>query len=243
MMIISYITLFPDIITHYMSHSLLAKKQKEHVWTLQTIALRDFAMNKHQNVDDTPYGGGAGMVIKAEVCHQSILYALKKAEDYLDTPQHYQIIIPSPHGALFTQDSAKIMSTTANHIIFICGRYEGIDERVADYWKACLYSVGDYVTMGGELPALLMGEAILRLVPSVVGNHESLGSDSYEGSLLEYPHYTKPREWQGLKVPDVLLQGHHQHIEQWRHQQREYLTQKHRPDLWNKYQHSQKIKK
>lgn len=190
------------------------------------IQIRDFATDKHRTVDDTPYGGGEGMVMKVDVLHA----AWKAAGGERPAPQGAATIFLSPQGQHFDQDMAKELAQYS-HLILVCGHYEGVDERFVDLCVDREVSVGDYVLTGGELPAMVMADAITRLVPGVVGNERSITQDSLEGNLLKYPQYTRPREFQGLQVPEVLLGGDHQAIAAWRGRQMQERTARKRPDL------------
>lgn len=213
--------------------SLLGKAHIKGVVEFNIIDLRDFTVDKHRTVDDTPYGGGAGMVMKAEPWGSAIDFVL--AEGTSD--QRTLLIFTSPAGEVFQQSTAKHFTQSFDRIIFACGRYEGIDERVVDYYRqrddleVRKVSIGDYVLNGGEVAALAIIEAVARLIPGVIGNPESLAEESHEDGLLEYPSYTKPQEWRGLIVPDVLLSGNHAAIDRWRADQQQERTRIIRPDL------------
>ncbi len=190
--------------------------------------LRSWTTDRHRTVDDTPYGGGAGMVMKPEPWAQALDALLRP--DGSST-----LVVPTPAGTPFTQSIARSLASTSDHLVFACGRYEGIDARVFE-WAASRCSVvelslGDYVLNGGEVAAMAMIEAVGRLVPGVVGNPESLVEESHEDGLLEYPSYTKPASWRGFDVPDVLLSGHHARVGAWRHEQQVERTRRVRPDL------------
>jgi tRNA (guanine37-N1)-methyltransferase len=227
---IDIVTIFPEFFS-VLDVSLLGKARKAGVIDLGLHDLRDFTYDRHRTVDDTPYGGGAGMVMKPEPWGEaldSILYAseLRKTEPV--------IIFPSPAGEVFTQAIAQELATE-QHLVFGCGRYEGIDQRVIDYaatrGRVRLLSLGDYVLNGGEVASMAMIEAIGRLIPGVVGNPESLVEESHSDGLLEYPSYTKPPVWRGFEVPPILLGGNHGAIAAWRHEQQLDRTRRVRPDL------------
>jgi tRNA (guanine37-N1)-methyltransferase len=227
---IDIVTIFPEFFS-VLDVSLLGKARKAGVIDLGLHDLRDFTYDRHRTVDDTPYGGGAGMVMKPEPWGEaldSILYAseLRKTEPV--------IIFPSPAGEVFTQAIAQELATE-QHLVFGCGRYEGIDQRVIDYaatrGRVRLLSLGDYVLNGGEVASMAMIEAIGRLIPGVVGNPESLVEESHSDGLLEYPSYTKPPAWRGFEVPPILLGGNHGAIAAWRHEQQLDRTRRVRPDL------------
>lgn len=218
------VTIFPEFF-EVLDISLLGKARTNGVLEYSIHDLRDFTVDKHRTVDDTPYGGGAGMVMKPEPWGEAI--------DSL-TSDDAILIVPSPAGEPFTQAMAREFAT-APQLIFACGRYEGIDQRVLDHFSSRMrvraVSLGDYVLNGGEVAALAMIEAVARLVPGVVGNPDSLVEESHEDGLLEYPSYTKPQEWRGLEVPPVLLSGNHAAIADWRRAQQVERTKRVRPDL------------
>jgi len=224
---IDVVTIFPSFFD-ILDVSLLGKARGSGLLDVRVHDLREYTHDRHRTVDDTPYGGGAGMVMKAEPWGE-VLDAI--TADALARPT---ILFPSPAGQLFTQGEARALST-ASHLIFGCGRYEGIDERVFSYAATLgdvrLVSLGDYVLNGGEVAAMAMIEAVGRLVPGVVGNPESLVEESHEDGLLEYPSYTKPAAWRGYDVPGVLLSGHHGKVAQWRREQQIQRTRARRPDL------------
>jgi tRNA (guanine37-N1)-methyltransferase len=228
---IDIVTIFPEFFS-VLDVSLLGKARQSGLIDLAVHDLRDYTYDRHRTVDDTPYGGGAGMVMKPEPWGEvfdSILYASEAQQE-----QPPVIIFPSPAGELFTQPLAHELAGE-HRMVFGCGRYEGIDQRVVDYAatraRVRTVSLGDYVLNGGEVAAMAMIEAIGRLIPGVVGNPESLTEESHVGGLLEYPSYTKPATWRGLDVPSVLLSGNHGAIAQWRHEQQLERTHAIRPDL------------
>ncbi len=226
------VTIFPEFF-EVLDISLLGKARTNGVLEYSIHDLRDFTTDKHRTVDDTPYGGGAGMVMKPEPWGDAIdsLVADGSAGGPTDDAI---LIVPSPAGEPFTQAMAREFAT-APQLIFACGRYEGIDQRVIDHFSTRMrvraVSLGDYVLNGGEVAALAIIEAVARLVPGVVGNPESLVEESHEDGLLEYPSYTKPQEWRDLEVPPVLLSGNHAAIAAWRHEQQVQRTRDVRPDL------------
>jgi len=224
---IDVVTIFPEFFD-VLDVSLVGKAREKGLLDFGVTNLRDFTNDVHRTVDDTPYGGGAGMVMKPEPWGEAIDSLVgESASDAV-------LIVPTPAGYVFTQAMAREFAV-APHLIFACGRYEGIDQRVADHFATRLrvvpVSLGDYVLNGGEVAAMAMIEAIGRLVPGVVGNPESLTEESHEDGLLEYPSYTKPAQWRGLNVPDVLLSGNHGAIAAWRHEQQVERTRAVRPDL------------
>jgi len=225
---IDVVTIFPEFFD-VLDISLLGKARAKGLIDVSAHDLRDFTHDRHRTVDDTPYGGGAGMVMRPEPWGEALDAVLQNAEGADPV-----VVFPSPAGEVFTQAIARELSAEA-HLVFACGRYEGIDERVVEHAAARarvrLLSLGDYVLNGGEVAALAMIEALGRLVPGVVGNPESLAEESHEDGLLEYPSYTKPASWRGLDVPAVLLSGDHGRIAAWRREQQLERTRRVRPDL------------
>lgn len=221
------ITIFPDYLAP-LDLSLIGKARRDGLIDLRVHDLREFTHDRHRTVDDTPYGGGAGMVMKPQPWSEALDHIAVGA------PSRPILIVPGPSGQRFDQATARELADAA-HLVFACGRYEGIDERVYEYadrdYDVRILSLGDYVLNGGEVAVLAMVEAIARLIPGVLGNAESLVEESHEDGLLEYPVYTKPAQWQGLSVPEVLLSGDHGRIAAWRHQQRLERTADRRPDL------------
>lgn len=223
---ITMLTLFPDIFPGPLGCSVLGKARDKGLWDMALINIRDYADNKHHNVDDTPFGGGAGMVMRADVIDRALTACASRKGI---------LIAPSPKGKVMDQALAKQFAA-GDGLKILCGRYEGIDQRVLDHWDILEVSLGDFVLTGGEIPALAMADAVLRLRAGVIGKPESLIEESFEDGLLEYPHYTRPVTWQGRAVPEILQTGHHQNIAAWRRAQAEAITKRNRPDLWIKYQ-------
>lgn len=223
---ITMLTLFPDIFPGPLGCSVLGKARDKGLWDMALINIRDYADNKHHNVDDTPFGGGAGMVMRADVIDRALTACASRKGI---------LIAPSPKGKVMDQALAKQFAA-GDGLKILCGRYEGIDQRVLDHWDILEVSLGDFVLTGGEIPALAMADAVLRLRAGVIGKPESLIEESFEDGLLEYPHYTRPVTWQGRAVPEILQTGHHQNIAAWRRAQAEAITKRNRPDLWTKYQ-------
>lgn len=219
----SVITLFPEMFPGPLGISLVGQALHSGIWSLSTTAIRDFGIGRHRQVDDTPAGGGAGMVMRADVLAAAIDHA---RADNPDAP----LIYLSPRGAPFTQTMAREMSSGAG-VVLLAGRFEGIDQRVIDARQMREISVGDYVLSGGELAAMIVIDSAVRLLPGVLGAPESLAHESFENGLLEYPQYTRPREWDGRSVPEVLLGGDHKKIAEWRQREAERLTRERRPDL------------
>jgi len=230
---IDVVTIFPSFFD-VLEVSLLGKARGNGILDIRVHDLRDHTRDRHRTVDDTPYGGGAGMVMKPEPWGEALDGIVVDAEAGSATASRPVFIFPSPAGERFTQAMARELSA-APHLVFGCGRYEGIDERVFEYAATLgdvrLVSLGDYVLNGGEVAAMAMIEAIGRLIPGVVGNPESLVEESHEDGLLEYPSYTKPAQWRGYSVPPVLLSGHHGKVSEWRRMQQLERTRERRPDL------------
>jgi tRNA (guanine37-N1)-methyltransferase len=220
-------TLFPEMILDGLHTSILGKAIDKNIIELSAANIRDYTLDKHRHVDDYPYGGGAGMVMSAEPiyrCFKSITG---------DNPSKRRVVYLTPQGKTFNQSMAKEFATE-DEIIFLCGHYEGVDERILEEIVTDNVSIGDYVLSGGELPVMVMIDAISRMVPGVLTNEESGESESFEGNLLEYPQYTRPTVWNGKEVPEVLLSGHHANIEKWRREQSLKRTLENRPDLLEK---------
>ncbi len=221
---IDIVTIFPAFFD-VLEVSLIGKALDKNLIDISVHDLRDATGDPHRSVDDTPYGGGAGMVMSPEPWGVMLDSLLTKDS---------VLVVPSPAGRVFTQARARDLAQR-EHLVFACGRYEGIDQRVIEYYSGSHtvleLSLGDYVLNGGEVAVVAMLEATLRLVPGVIGNPESLTEESHEAGLVEYPSFTKPRSWRGLDVPEVLLSGHHEQIRQWRHEQSVERTQRMRPDL------------
>ena len=219
------LSLFPEMFPGTLAFSIAGKALVNNLWSLNTINIRDFSNDKNGKVDDVPFGGGHGMVLKPEVLDR----ALKSVVDH-NRPRIYL----SPRGRKFDQSFAKDLSKEKG-VVFICGRYEGVDERFLTHNDIQEVSVGDYVLSGGEIGAQLIMDATIRLLPNVIGNSQGLVEESFEGHLLEYPLYTQPRVWNGIEVPEVLLSGDHKKIEIWKIKMSEKITKLKRPDLWSKY--------
>lgn len=222
MLTVNVLTIFPEVFAAYFAASIIGKAQHKGLIKINIVNIRDYANNKHHKVDDTPFGGGAGMVMMPEP-----LFACIEA---LRLPRQAKIILTSPQGSVFTQGEAKKLAQE-DTLTIICGRYEGIDQRVIDTLVTDEYSIGDYVLTGGELPAMVMLDAISRMVKGVVGKEESVINDSFYNGLFDYPHYTRPANFRGLEVPAVLQNGNHKEINKWRAQQALEKTKKKRPDL------------
>lgn len=221
-------TLFPDIFKAYIGESMMKKAVENSILEVELYNIRDFSENKHKKVDDYPFGGGAGMVMTPQPIFSTYEYIVEKYE--LENPR---VIYLSPKGRVFNQKIAKRLSLE-NDIIFLCGHYEGVDQRIIDLIVTDEISIGDYVLTGGELPALVMIDSIARLVPGVLNRSESHEDESFENDLLEYPQYTRPRNFNGLEVPEVLLSGNHKKIDEWRAEESQKITLERRPDLIKK---------
>ncbi len=221
------ITLFPEAFPGVLDLSLTGRALQDGLWQMETIDLRPFGEGRHRNVDDTPSGGGAGMVLRPDIMGRAIEHARGRIAP--EAP----LIYLSPRGRPFTQAMAQDLATKPGATL-ICGRFEGLDQRVIDHYGITEVSMGDFVLTGGEIPALALLDATLRLLPGVLGNASSTEEESFSDGLLEHPQYTKPATWQGHDIPPVLLSGDHGRIARWRREQSEALTQERRPDLWAK---------
>ena len=224
------ITLFPDLVRPVLDQSMLKRAQEKGLLEARVHNLREFTQDKHQMADDAPYGGGAGMVMKAEPVFCAV-EALRKRYGEVAPGTQLRLLMLSPQGQPFTQRFAEDLRDEPRRVVFLCGHYEGIDERVRLGLHPEEVSIGDYVLTGGELPALVMIDAAVRLIPGVLGDPESAERDSFADSLLDYPHYTRPAEWRGLAVPEVLLSGNHEAIRLWRRKEALRNTYRKRPDL------------
>lgn len=221
------LTLFPEMIEQGMHTSIIGRAIAGGYLSIDAINIRDYAFNKHQKVDDYPYGGGAGILMQAEPVYLAYESVQKKLG------YRPRVVYLTPQGEVFHQTMAKELAKEKD-LVFLCGHYEGIDERVLDEIVTDYVSIGDYVLTGGELPAMVMMDSISRMVPGVLSNQESGETESFAENLLEYPQYSRPEEWHGQKVPPVLLSGHHANIEAWRREQSILRTAKRRPDLLKK---------
>jgi len=231
MFIATVFTLYPDLFPGPFSEGLYGKALEKKIWDLQKVNLRDYAEDKHKTVDDTPYGGGSGMLIKPDVIGNALDKNTKKGE---------KIIFLTPRGKVFNHECAKKLSQ-GKIINIICGHFEGIDQRVIDSRNIEEISIGDFILSGGETASYVFLDAILRLIPGVIGNENSIAEESFKNDLLEYPQYTKPQIWEKKSVPDVLLSGDHAKIKDWRLWQSEAITRVRRPDLWQKYNKKKKF--
>lgn len=221
------LTLFPDMVMDGLNTSIIGRAAGKGLLSIEAVNIRDYAFNKHQSVDDYPYGGGAGMLMQAEpvyLAYEAVAGKLERAP---------RVVYLSPQGQTFNQQMAEELAQE-EELVLLCGHYEGIDERVLEEIVTDYVSIGDYVLTGGELPAMVMVDAISRLVPGVLHNDVSAEFESFQDNLLEYPQYSRPEEWHGKKVPEVLLSGHHANIEKWRREQSVLRTKERRPDLLEK---------
>jgi tRNA (guanine37-N1)-methyltransferase len=221
------LTIFPDMFPGPLGASLAGKALEQKIWQLDVVDIRSYATNKHASVDDTPYGGGAGMVMRPDVVDAAIRGSEQKFG------KHARKIYLSPRGRRCDQNLVKEL-TQSPSVLLLCGRYEGVDQRVIEAQELEEVSLGDFVLAGGEVAAMALIEACVRLLPGAVGNTETHAEESFEQNLLEYPHYTKPSDWQGRKVPEVLVSGHHDKVKTWRRQKAEEITKERRPDLLQK---------
>ncbi|GGA91519.1 tRNA (guanine-N(1)-)-methyltransferase [Brucella endophytica] len=225
------LTLYPEMFPGPLGISLAGKALAEEKWRLETVQIRDFAEGKHRMVDDTPAGGGAGMVMKPDVVARAIDHVAD------DRPK----LLMSPRGEPLTQKRVRALAEGPGAII-LCGRFEGVDERVIEGRHLEEISIGDYILSGGETAAFVLLDAIVRLLPGVMGNEESGETESFETGLLEHPHYTRPQVWEGRTIPEILTSGNHGAIDKWRRAEAERITRERRPDLWEAYQASTKKK-
>lgn len=230
-------TLFPDMVMQGLNTSIIGRAMDKGLLSIEAVNIRDYAFNKHNSVDDYPYGGGAGMLMQAEPVYQ----AYKAIEERTDASRKPRVVYLSPQGKTFSQGMAEELAE-AEELVFLCGHYEGIDERVLEEIVTDYVSIGDYILTGGELPAMIMVDAISRLVPGVLHNDVSAEFESFQDNLLEYPQYSRPEIWHDKRVPEVLLSGHHANIEKWRREQSIIRTAKNRPDLLEKAELTEKEK-
>lgn len=219
------LTLYPEMFPGTLSHALAGRALENNIWQLDVINIRDFASDKHRTVDDTPLGGGHGMIMRADVIDKALQAVLDAPG-----PRFY----PSPRGKRLGQSQIRALSKEKG-ALFVCGRFEGIDQRAIDKHDLIEISLGDYILSGGELATQVVLDSCIRLLPGVISNHLSHEQESFETGLLEHPIYTQPRIWQGKAAPEILLSGHHEKIKNWRQKQSEILTQERRPDLWQLY--------
>lgn len=223
------ITPVPDTIDSLIANSMLRQAVERNIVEFKVVNLRDFTIGNYRQIDDGPFGGGEGMVMMAEPLFKAIDQSLEK----LGTDD-VRVVYPSPQGVQWTHELA-MENSQVDKLIFICGHYKGIDERVIEKYVTHEYSIGDFVVTAGEIPAMIMIDSIVRLIPGVLNKYDSAMSDTFASDLLDAPYYTRPREFEGMKVPDVLIEGHHKKIDEWRNAEREKRTKAKRPDIWKKY--------
>ncbi len=230
------LTLFPEMFPGPLGVSLAGKALENRIWALETLDIRDFARDKHRTVDDTPAGGGPGMVMRADVLARAVDAAVAKrpSGDEAKAGSHWPLIYLSPRGRVMDQQLVREL-VSGPGVTLLCGRYEGVDERLLEARDIVEVSLGDFVLSGGEIAAMALIDAVVRLLPGVVGDPATLEEESFEGDLLEYPQYTRPAEFEGRKIPEVLSSGHHEKIRAWRKAEAERLTEARRPDLWARY--------
>lgn len=225
------LTLFPDMVIQGLGTSITGRAMEKGLISIEAVNIRDYSTNKHMKVDDYPYGGGAGMLMQAEPVFRT--YEAVAGKMNLPEGKKPRVVYLSPQGQTFSQEMAEDFAREEN-LILLCGHYEGIDERVLEEIVTDYVSIGDYVLTGGELPAMVIVDAVSRLVPGVLHNETSAEFESFQDNLLEYPHYTRPEEWHGKKVPEVLMSGHHANVDKWRREQSVIRTAQRRPDLLEK---------
>jgi len=231
------LTLFPEMFPGPLGHSLAGRGLNKAIWSLDCYNIRDFATDKHANVDAPPFGGGHGMVMRPDVMGRAIDHVWNQQP----AGQNLAKIYPSPRGRLLDQEMARSLSQK-DGVMIVCGRYEGLDQRVIDHYQLQEVSIGDYVLSGGEQAAMVILDAVVRLLPGIMGKEVSHLEDSFESGLLEHHHYTQPRDWQGLQPPEILLSGHHQNIAKWRQENALDITATRRPDLMAAYMAKKHLK-
>jgi tRNA (guanine37-N1)-methyltransferase len=227
---VDVLTIFPEMLRSPLEHSILKRARESGRLDVRLIDIREFATDRHRTVDDMPYGGGAGMVMKPE----PLFRAVEQIAGLPGDAGPGRIVLMTPQGEPFSQERARELAQE-DHLVLLCGRYEGVDERVREHLVTDELSIGDYVLTGGELPALVVLDAVARLIPGVLGDEESPRDDSFSNGLLEYPHYTRPADFRGWTVPDVLLSGHHEEVARWRRRQSLLRTMQRRPDLFRRH--------
>lgn len=234
------LTLFPEYFKPLLEcgiagSALRGERSEDFKLEVKLINIRDFSNNRYKSVDDSPYGGGPGMVMRADILRDALIKGVVEAGGYTSLEQ-LQVIYTSPRGKVWNNKVARdfginVLGSPDKDVVFICGRYEGVDERFLQKYVNAYYSIGDYVLTGGELAVMSMLDSAVRFVPGILGNKLSSEHDSFEDGLIEYPQYTKPREFEGMDVPEVLLEGHHKKIEEWQNKEKLAMTRKYRPDL------------
>ena len=234
------LTLFKDMVKDGLNTSILGRAMEKNLIETNVVDIRDYTLDKHKKVDDYPYGGGAGMLMQAQPVYDAYQAVLSEIKEKTDKSP--RVIYVTPRGTTFSQEMARHLAKE-DDVVILCGHYEGIDERVLEEIVTDYVSIGDYVLTGGELPAMVMVDCISRLVPGVLNNAASSVDESFSDGLLEYPQYSRPEVWNGRKVPDILLSGHHANIEKWRHEQALEMTKKHRPDMYEEYVKNHPVEK
>ena len=229
------LTLFPEMVMSGLNESIIGRAKEKGIIDIEAVNIRDYTEDKHKKVDDYPYGGGAGMLMQAE----PVYLCYKDIADRIGNGKKARVVYLTPQGRIFDQDMAKEFAKE-DDIILLCGHYEGIDERVLTEIVTDNVSVGDYVLTGGEIPAMTVIDAVSRLIPGVLHNDDSSEYESFSDGLLEYPQYSRPEEWHGMKVPEILLSGDHAKVDRWRYEQSLERTKERRPDLYMKYMNSEK---
>ncbi len=230
-------TLFPEMVERGLSESIIGRAVSSGLLSVEAVNIRDFAFNKHNKVDDYTYGGGAGMLMQAEpvyLCYEDIIKRIRERRGEDQGAKPVRVIYMTPQGRIFDQSVAQELAREED-LILLCGHYEGIDERVIEEIVTDQISIGDYVLTGGELPAMIVVDAVSRLVPGVLHNDDSPEYESFSDGLLEYPQYSRPEVWHGRKVPEILLSGDHKKVDEWRHEQSIIRTRERRPDLYEKF--------
>lgn len=233
----SILTLFPEMFPGLLNHSIPGRALKNKKFSIETFNIREYSHLKNNSIDGKPIGGGAGMIMRPDILQKALNHVLEKQKG-----SSIKTIYFTPKGRVLKQDIIKEV-TNYDNIIIICGRYEGIDQRFVENNNVDEISVGDYILTGGEIPAFILIDACIRLIPEVLGNRKSLNSESFENTLLEYPQYTKPLDWEGNRVPKVLFSGNHVAVEKWRLTKAQETTKKARPDLWKLYKNKLRGKK
>lgn len=231
---LAIMTLYPELFPGTLDASIIGRSRAEGIWTLNVHNIRDYAHDKHKTVDDTPFGGGAGMVMRPDILDECLQNVSRNTP--FDT-----LVVTSPRGRRLDQALSTHLSRQKN-VGIICGRFEGIDQRVLDKWEVTEVSIGDYVLAGGEVAAMVIAESCIRLLPNVMNSGNSLVEESFSNGLLEYPQYTRPHDWDGSAVPEVLASGHHEKIRAWRQAESEKITKQRRSDLWQAYLANEKRK-
>lgn len=225
---IDVVTIFPQLIEGALGHGIMGRALSAGIVQIRVVNLRDYATDRHHTTDDKPCGGGGGMIMKPEPLFRAV-------ENLRDAASSARVILTDPQGKVFDQSVAQELAQES-HLIFLCGRYEGVDERVRQHLATDELSIGDYVLSGGELPALVMIDAVVRLLPGALGNEKAPDQDTFSEGLLEYPQYTLPRDFRGWTVPEILFSGHHERIRKWRRWHQLVRTRERRPDLWQRFE-------